>query len=145
MYYVYSKLMAPIGTRTQNCFSRVRRSAGLSIPGPAGTLIICRTVYLFVHCAHYIALSMHGVSWTLILGGGAKQGRSQNFGSGGTSNKISYINFSHVLYCNGVAKISVLRKHLAKMYSSKTFEKFQNIYKMHKNSKNCPKIFKNKI
>ena len=25
--------MAPIGTLTQNCFSRVRRSAGLSIPG----------------------------------------------------------------------------------------------------------------
>ena len=25
--------MAPIGTRTQNCFFRVRRSAGLSIPG----------------------------------------------------------------------------------------------------------------
>ena len=24
----------------------------------------------------------HGVSWTLIFGGGAKQGRSQNFGSG---------------------------------------------------------------
>ena len=25
--------MAPIGTRTQNCFSLVRRSVGLSIPG----------------------------------------------------------------------------------------------------------------
>ena len=24
--------MAPIGTRTQNCFSRVRCSAGLSVP-----------------------------------------------------------------------------------------------------------------
>ena len=48
--------MAPIGTRTQNCFSRVSRSAGLSIPGPAGTLIIiCRAVYLFVH---YSALNV---------------------------------------------------------------------------------------
>ena len=51
---------------------------------------------------------------------GAKQGRRQDFGSGGgTSNKISYMNplksctamaymnSSQVLYCNGVAKISV--------------------------------------
>ena len=29
--------------------------------------------------------------------GGAKQGQSQNFYSGGTSNKISYMNSSHVL------------------------------------------------
>ena len=27
-------------------------------PFPAGTLISCRTVYLFVHCAHFIALSI---------------------------------------------------------------------------------------
>ena len=35
------------------------------------------------------------------------QGQRQNFGSGGggTSNKISYMNFSQVLDCNGVAKI----------------------------------------
>ena len=35
------------------------------------------------------------------------QGLRQNFGSGGggTSNEISYMNFSQVLYCNGVAKI----------------------------------------
>ena len=35
------------------------------------------------------------------------QGRRQNFGSGGkgTSNKISYMNPSQVLDCNGVAKI----------------------------------------
>ena len=26
-------------------------------PFPAGTLIVCRGVYLFVHCAHFIALS----------------------------------------------------------------------------------------
>ena len=30
----------------------------LAFPFPAGTLIICRAVYLFVHCAHFIALSM---------------------------------------------------------------------------------------
>ena len=52
--------MAPIGTRTQNCFSLVRRSAGLSIPGRD-----C-AVYLFVHCAHFIALSM-SFHWTLSL------------------------------------------------------------------------------
>ena len=56
--------MATIGTRTQNCFSRVWRSGELKIgalaacPFPAGTLIICRAIYLFVHCAHFIALSM---------------------------------------------------------------------------------------
>ena len=26
-------------------------------PFPAGTLIVCRAVYLFVHCAHFIVLS----------------------------------------------------------------------------------------
>ena len=30
----------------------------------------------------------HGVSWTLILGGGAKQEQSQNFGSGGHQTKF---------------------------------------------------------
>ena len=44
-------------------------------------------------------------------------------GGGGTLDKISYINSSQVLYCNGVAKISVLKRHSARMYSSKTFEK----------------------
>ena len=43
---------------------------------------------------------------------------------GGTSDKISYMNSSQVLYCNGVAKISVLGGHSAKMYSSKNFENF---------------------
>ena len=36
-----------------------------------------------------------------------EQGRRQDFGSGRTSKKISYIISSQVLYCNGVAKISV--------------------------------------
>ena len=48
--------MVPIGTRTQNCFSQIRRSAGLSIPGR--DTYWCRAVYLFVHCSHFIALSM---------------------------------------------------------------------------------------
>ena len=43
---------------------------------------------------------------------------------GGTSEKISYMNFFQVLYCNGVSKISVGRKHSAQIYLSKTFEKF---------------------
>ena len=46
-----------------------------------------------------------------------------DFGSGGTSDKISYMNSSQVLYCNGVAKIR-FGGHSAKMNSSKTFEKF---------------------
>ena len=33
--------MAPIGTRTRNCFSRVRRSAGLSISGRDTYYILC--------------------------------------------------------------------------------------------------------
>ena len=44
-------------------------------------------------------------------------------GEGGTSDKISYMNSSQVLYCNDVAKISVLKRHSARMYSSKTFDK----------------------
>ena len=53
---------------------------------------------------------------------GTKQGRSQNFGSSGEQQKqVSYMNSSHVLYCNSIAKISVLGKHSGKMYLSKTF------------------------
>ena len=49
--------IAPIGTRTQNCFSRVRRSAGLSIPGRDTYYIVCRAVYLFGALrSHYSAL-----------------------------------------------------------------------------------------
>ena len=48
--------MAPIGTRIRNCFSRVRRSAGVSIPGQDTDCTVCRAVYLFVHCALFIAL-----------------------------------------------------------------------------------------
>ena len=53
--------MAPIGTLAQNCFSRVRRSAGLSFPGRdtySYYTNVCRAVYLFLHCARFIALSM---------------------------------------------------------------------------------------
>ena len=39
-----------------DCLSRVRRSAGLSIPGR--DIYNSRAVYLFVHCAHIIALSI---------------------------------------------------------------------------------------
>ena len=35
------------------------------------------------------------------------QRRRQDFGSGGTSDKISYLNSSRVQYCDGVANISV--------------------------------------
>ena len=63
LIYTHSSVVvkfAPIGTRTQNFHSRVRRFAGLSIPGRAGTLILCRAVYpyLSVHCAYFIALSI---------------------------------------------------------------------------------------
>ena len=69
------------------------------------------------------------------------QYRRQDFGSGETSNKISYMNSSQVLYCNYIAKISVRGGgYLAKMYSSKTFEKFiKNLQK--KKFKKFSKIF----
>ena len=35
------------------------------------------------------------------------QGQRQNFGGGGASDKISFMISSKILYCNGVAKISV--------------------------------------
>ena len=47
--------IAPIGTRT-----RIVILESGALPAclfPVGTLIICRAVYLFVHCAHFIALS----------------------------------------------------------------------------------------
>ena len=44
---------------------------------------------------------------------------------GETSDKISYMNLTQALYCNGVAKISVRKGGpSAKMYSANTFEKF---------------------
>ena len=52
------------------------------------------------------------------------QGRRQDFGSGGTSDKISYMNSSQVLYCNGVAKISVLGGHSAKSTHQSILENF---------------------
>ena len=68
--------MAPIGTRTRNCFSRVMRSAGLSIPGRE-----CRAAYLFVHCAHFLALSM-SFHYTWLIGW--QQGRTVNRSTGST-------------------------------------------------------------
>ena len=62
---------------------------------------------------------------------------------GGISEKISYMNSSQVLYCNGVAKISVRGGTFSTMYSSKTFWKV--LKNLHKNLKNSPKFFKNKI
>ena len=69
------------------------------------------------------------------------------FGGGGTSNKISYMNSSQVQYCNGVAKISVLKRHSARMYSSKTFENnFEKFLKQFAQKfKKSPNFFKNKI
>ena len=71
------------------------------------------------------------------------QGQRQNFGLGETSEKISYMNSFQVLYCNGISKISVERKHSAQIYSSKTFEKF--IKKFAQKFIISPKFFKNKI
>ena len=38
-------------------------------------------------------------------------------GGGITADKISYMNSFQVQYCNGVAKISILKRHSARMYS----------------------------
>ena len=48
--------IAPMGTRTRICNSRVRRSAGLSIPGRNTYYMSCSVFIL--HCAYSIALSM---------------------------------------------------------------------------------------
>ena len=84
-----------------------------------------------MYCIRYSSISSTSIS----------QGRRQDFGSGGTSDKIPYMNSSQVLYCNGVAKISVLGGHSAKMYSSKNFENFLNLLKnLYKNLKHSSKI-----
>ena len=58
------------------------------------------------------------------------QQRLQDFGSGGgTSDKISHMNSTQVLYFNGIAKISVRGDIQQKMYSSKTFDKVWKVYK----------------
>ena len=49
------------------------------------------------------------------------------FWFGGTSDKISYMNSSQVLYCNGVAKISVrvdIQQKCTHQRLLKNFEKF---------------------
>ena len=49
--------MAPIGTRTRNCFSRVRRSAGLSIPGWDTDYLSC-SVFIWALRSLYSALNV---------------------------------------------------------------------------------------
>ena len=61
-----------------------------------------------------------------------------------TSHKISYMNSSQVLHWRRQNVGS--GGHSAKMYSSKTFEKFLNLKKnFHNYLKNSPKFFKTKI
>ena len=49
--------MTPIGTRTRNCFSRVRRSAGLSVPGRDTYYMSC-SVFIFPWRSLYSALNV---------------------------------------------------------------------------------------
>ena len=49
--------MAPIGTRTRNCLSRIRRSAGLSIPGRDTYYMSC-SVFNFALRSLYSALNV---------------------------------------------------------------------------------------
>ena len=49
--------MAPIGTRTRNCFFRVRRSAGLSISGWDTYYMSC-SVFSFALRSLYSALNV---------------------------------------------------------------------------------------
>ena len=80
------------------------------------------------------------------MGGGARiliLGRRQNFGSRGDIGK----NLIHEFFSSPVLQWRRQNfgsgGHSAQMYSSKTFEKF--IKNLHKNLKNSPKVFKNKI
>ena len=67
--YLWRVKIAPIGTRTR--IISLESGALPACPFPAGTLIVrvCRAVYLFVHCAHFIALSnpFHYISKDLHL------------------------------------------------------------------------------
>ena len=47
--------MAPIGTR--NPIVSLESGALPACPFPAGTLIVCCAVFVFVHCDHFIMLS----------------------------------------------------------------------------------------
>ena len=49
--------MAPIRTQTRNCFSRVRRSAGLSIPGRDTYYMLC-SVFICALRSLYSALNV---------------------------------------------------------------------------------------
>ena len=63
-------------------------------------------------------------------------GSAPGFWFGGTSDKSSYMNSSQVLYCNGVAKISVLgdiQQECTRQTLLKNIEKF--IKDLHKNLK----------
>ena len=90
--------------------------------------------------------SKHGVSWTLIFVG-LSRGGARILVRGGTSDKISYMNCSQVLYCNGVAKISVRGGDIQQKCShQRFFEKFWKIYKKFAQKlKNSPKFSKMKF
>ena len=62
--------IAPIGTRTQI----VSFESGVvpACPFPAGTIIVCRAVYLFVYCAHFRALPLSFISLEMAENGGEK-------------------------------------------------------------------------
>ena len=74
-------------------------------------------------------------------------GRRQHFGSEGTSDKISYMISSQVLYCNGVAKISVRRRDIQqKCTHQRLLKNFEKILKKFAQKFNkFSKIFQNKI
>ena len=55
--------MAPIGTLTRNCFSRVRRSAGLSIPGRDTFYMSC-SVFVCALRSLYSALNVIPLHYT---------------------------------------------------------------------------------
>ena len=57
------------------------------------------------------------------------QGRRQDVGSGGTSDKISFMNSCKVLYCSGVAKISALRDIQQKCTHQRLLKKILNFIK----------------
>ena len=62
------------------------------------------------------------------------------------SNKISFMIFSQVLYCNGGRRQNFCsRKHSAKMYSQRLETNFKLIKTLHKNLNNSPNYIKNKI
>ena len=81
--------------------------------------------YINLHSHFPLVQKLYCSSTTVMYNVHFYQQRLKNFSSsGGTSNKMSYMNSTQVLYCNGIAKILVRGKTFSKNVLIKDFLKF---------------------